>query len=51
MLQRLKLFSAQCKIFGGKKVKQLSASFTEIFERRHFIQHMLQDKNIAKAWK
>jgi len=42
------MFSAQCKIFGSKKVKQLSAPFTEIFERRHFIQHMLQDVNIAK---
>jgi len=45
------MFSAQCKIFGNKKVKQLSVPFTEIFERRHFIQHMLQDVNIAKEWK
>ena len=45
------MFSAQCKIFGSKKVKQLSVPFTEIFERRHFIQHMLQDVNIAKEWK
>jgi len=45
------MFSAQCKIFGSKKVKQLSAPFTEIFERRHFIQHMLQHKNTAKEWK
>jgi len=33
------------------KFKQLSVPFTEIFERRHFIQHMLQDVNIAKDWK
>ena len=33
------------------KFTQLSVPFTEIFERRHFIQHMLQDKNIAKEWK
>jgi len=33
------------------KFKQLGVSFTEIFERRHFMQHMLQDENIAKEWK
>jgi len=44
------MFSAQCKIFGSKKVKQLGLS-TEIFERRHFIEHMLHDENIAKEWK
>jgi len=33
------------------KFKQLSVPFTEIFERHHFIQHMLQDENIAKEWK
>jgi len=33
------------------KFKQLSVPFTEIFERRHFIQHMLQDEHIAKEWK
>jgi len=41
------MFSAQSKIFVSKNVKQLSAPFTEILERRHFIQHMLQDENIA----
>ena len=45
------MFSAQCKIFGNKKVKQLSAPFTQIFERCHFIQHMLQDVDIAIEWK
>jgi len=40
MLQRLKLFSGQCKIFGSKKVKQLGHSFTEILERCYNIQHM-----------
>jgi len=33
------------------KFKQLSVPFTEIFERRHFIQRTLQDENIAKEWK
>ena len=33
------------------KFKQLSVPFTEIFERRYFIQHKLQDENIAKEWK
>jgi len=33
------------------KFKQLSVPFTEIFERRHFIQHMLQNENIAKERK
>jgi len=26
-------------------------SFTEIFEIRHYIQHMLQDEKIANEWK
>jgi len=33
------------------KFKQLSAPFTEIFQRCHFIQHILHDENIAKEWK
>ena len=31
------------------KVKGLS--FTEILERGHYNQHMLQDENIANEWK
>ena len=44
------MFSAQCKIFGSKKVKQLGLSFTEILERCYNIQHMLQDEDIANEW-
>jgi len=52
MLQRLKLcFQLSVKYLAVKKVKQLGLSFTEIFERRLFIQHILQDENIAKEWK
>jgi len=52
MLQRLKLcFQLSAKWLAVKNDKQLGVSFTEIFVRRHFIQYMLQDENIAEEWK
>jgi len=45
------MFSAQCKIFGSKKVQQMGLSFSEILERCYNIQHILQDENIANEWK